>query len=262
MSSYRKNLARLPKGTVLLLVCVTVLGLLLRFTNLAEKPYWLDETYTLLRASSYSAKAATEELFNGQVIKTGDILRYQQPSAQDQGAVGTIAGLASEEPQHPPLYFLLTRAWAQLFGHDKISLRALPAMASLLALPVIYWLCLELFSSPLVGLLAMALVAVSPIQLRYAQEVRQYSLWTTLILLSSVLILRAIRQPTKLNWALYSITLLAGIYSHLLMGLVVIAHGLYVLIVEHFRFTKTLLSYLLAALAAFVVTLPWLALVE
>jgi uncharacterized membrane protein len=80
-------------------------------------------------------------------------------------------------------------------------------------------------------------------------------------LLSSVLILRAIRQPTKLNWGLYSVTLLAGIYSHLLMGLVIIAHGIYVLIVERFRLTKVLWGYLTAALVVFALMLPWLGLV-
>ncbi len=189
----------LKNNTAILLILIVIFGIFLRTTNLSQKPYWLDETYTLLRSSSYTGREATEKLSNGQVINVKDILQYQHPSSQDKGWMGTIKGLATEEPQHPPLYFLLTRIWLQLFGNSRLSTRSLPVIGSLLAFPAIYWLCLELFSSPLVGWLAVALVAVSPINLRYAQEVRQYSLWTTLVLLSCATILRAIRQPTKLN---------------------------------------------------------------
>jgi len=248
-----------PKNKVIiLLILVVIFGIFLRITNLNQKPYWYDEAYTLLRSSGYSALEANENLSNGQVISVEDGLRYQHPSSQDKGAMGTILGLASEEPQHPPLYFLLTRIWAQLFGNSKSSMRSLPVICSILAFPAIYWLCLELFSSPLVAWLAMALVAVSPIHLRYSQMARQYSLWTTLILLSCAAILRAIRQPTKLNWAVYCLIISIGIYCHLLMGLVVIAHGIYILAIEGFRLTKIVIGYLVSSLVAIIVAFPWL----
>ncbi|OLP16038.1 hypothetical protein BST81_22665 [Leptolyngbya sp. 'hensonii'] len=133
-----------------------------------------------------------------------------------------------------------------------------PVIGSFLAFPVIYWLCLELFSSPLVGGLAMALVAVSPINLRYAQEVRQYSLWTTLILLSCATIFRAIRQPTKLNWGVYSLVITIGLYCHLLTGLVIITHGIYILTLERLRLTKVVIAYLVSSSIAIAVTFPWL----
>lgn len=252
MFNSRKN------NAIILLIVVVIFGVFLRVTNLSQKPYWLDESYTLLRSSSYTAQEATENLFTGQIIRAEEALRYQQPSFHDKGMMGTVTGLAIEEPQHPPLYFLLTRIWAQHFGDSKLSLRSLPVIGSLLAFPAIYWLCLELFASPFVGGLAMALFAVSPINLRYAQEVRQYSLWTTLILLSCAAILRAIRQPTKLNWGLYSLIISMGIYCHLLMGLIVIAHGIYVLAVERFRLTKTAVAYLVSSCIALVISFPWL----
>lgn len=248
---------RSPRYIIILLILVVSFGSLLRLTNLNQKPYWLDETYTLLRASSYTAQAATAALFDGHVLSVADVLRYQQPSAHDQGALGTITGLATEEPQLPPLYFLLTRVWAQHFGTAPFAVRSLPAMASLFTFPVIYWLSLELFASPLAGWLAMALVAVSPINLRYADEARPYSLWLLLMVLACAAILRAIRQPTKRNWGLYAGVIALGFYCHLLTGLVVLAHGLYILAVGRWRGTKTVLTYVVSAFAAITVAVPW-----
>lgn len=45
----------------------------------------------------------------------------------------------------------------------------------------------------------MALIAVSPFHVLYAQEAREYSLWTVTILLSSAALLRAMRVKTKLS---------------------------------------------------------------
>jgi uncharacterized membrane protein len=241
----------------ILFIIVIVLGVFFRGANLSQKPYWLDETYTLLRSSGYTAQEATQRLFNGQLIRVEDILQYQYPSAQDGGTAGTIAGLAMEEPQHPPLFFLLARGWGQLFGHSKLSMRSLSVLGSLLTLPAIYWFCLELSVSPLVGLLTMALVAISPIQIRYAQEVRQYSLWLAVVLLSCAVILRAIRQPTKLSWGIYSLTIAVGFYCHLLTGLVVIAHGIYLVVRERLHLTKSFVAYLSSAAIAVVAALPW-----
>jgi len=71
----------------------------------------------------------------------------------------------------------------QWFGSSVTVTRGLAALISLFVFPCIYWLCLKLFKS---GWMAMALVAVLPIHVVYAQEAREYSLWPAAILLSSV----------------------------------------------------------------------------
>ena len=216
-----------------------------------------DETYTLLRVSSYSEQDAVKELLTGQIIKADDFLKYQTISS-DQGIIGTIAGLAKEEPQLPPLYFLAAKFWAQAFGTSKLAMRSLSVVGSLLSFPVIYWLCLELFASSAIGWMAMALFAVSPTNLRYAQEIRPYSFWLTMILMTCVLLLRAIRQPTKSNWGLYTFFSIMALYWHLLTGLVVIAQGLYVLCLEGFRITRITVAYGVSLGISVACLLPWL----
>ncbi|NJN88836.1 MAG: hypothetical protein HC881_24335, partial [Leptolyngbyaceae cyanobacterium SL_7_1] len=228
----------------------------MRFTNLDQKPYWHDEIYTSLRASGYTAEEAIQALYHGQMIDVETLLTYQRP-APERTAIDTLTGLATEEPHHPPLYYVMARFWAEWFGSSITAMRSLPALISLLALPAMYWLCWELFASPMVGKMAMALLAISPIYIRYAQEARQYSLWVVLILVSSAVLVRAVRQKIAVNWGVYAIAMIPALYCHLLSVLVVLGHGVYVLAIERFRLSRTVLGYLLASLIGMVWFLPW-----
>ncbi len=245
------------KWRQLLIVIVIALGIFFRLVNLDQKPYWHDETFTSLRVSGYRLAEATKQLYNGQEISVAD-LRHYQGLTSDRSAIDTVQRLAEEVPQHPPLYFVMARFWAQGFGSSITAMRSLPALISLLLLPTVYWLCLELFASALVGWMAVALFAASPIYVHYAQEARPYSLWTVLIGLSSIALLRALRQPKKLQWGIYAITVMASLYCHIFSGLVCLGHGIYVLAIARFRLTKVVTSYFLASLLGIFGFMPWL----
>lgn len=243
---------------------VLILGIWFRFAHLDQKPYWQDETYTLLRLSGYSLTEANQRLYTGQKINVTDIQRYQQLSP-NTNAIDTIQRLAEEVPQHPPLYFVMARFWAQIwspwFGDSAATVRSFSAVISLFGFPAIYWLGRELFDSPLVGWMAMGLFAVSPIYIRYAQEARPYSLWIVLVLLSSAALLQAIRNPNWRNWGIYAVATAAACYCHLLSGFVILGHGIYSLTVAQCRFSKMLQSYLIASLLGVALFLPWLGIV-
>jgi uncharacterized membrane protein len=155
----------------------------------------------------------------------------------------------------------MERYWVEWFGNSVAVRRSLSAVISLLVFPCLYWLCIELFQSPMVGWVAIAEIAISPFHVLYAQEAREYSLWTVTILLACAALLRAIRLQTKLSWGIYAVSLALGLYSYLFSGLVAFAHGIYVAIIERFRFTRTLTAYLLATLAGLVAFVPWIVMV-
>lgn len=180
-----------PTWLRFLIIIILVLGLFFRFVNLDRKIYWMDETYTSLRISGYTESEVAQQLLEGQILSLQDLHQYQRINPE-KSIVDTVKGLATEEPQLAPLYFILVRFWAQMFGDSVVAIRSFSAFLSVLAFPCIYWLCLELFESSLVGGLACMLLAISPFQLVYAQEARQYSLWTVAILLSSASLLREI----------------------------------------------------------------------
>src|SRR5207248_4961479 len=93
--------------------------------------------------------------------------------------------------------------------------------------PGLYWLCRELFGCSRTAWMAVALLAVSPFHVLYAQEAREYSLWTVAILLSSAALLRAARLQTRRTWWAYAASVALGLYSHTLFVLVAGAHGAY-----------------------------------
>jgi len=250
----------------ILIVVILITGIWFRFTNLERKVYSFDESITSLRISGYTWTEMVQQDFQGKTISVQDLQRKYQQINPEKTWWDTVKGLATEEPQLSPLYFILARFWVQLFGPQVATVRSLSALISLLVFPSIYWLCWELFRSASVGWMAVTIVAVSPFHVLYAQEARPYMMFAVVVLLSNAILLRAIalqNSPTtsklsKAVWSIYAIALTLGLYSSLLFFLVVLAHGIYVIITENWRFGKTLIAYLLASAAATIIFAPWI----
>ncbi|MFN6563372.1 MAG: glycosyltransferase family 39 protein [Nostoc sp. ChiSLP01] len=240
-----------------LIVILLILGIFFRFAYLDRKVYSHDEAYTSLRISGYTKTEFVRQVFNGQVFAVGDIQKYQQPNSE-KGLINTINSLALEDAQHPPLYYVMVRLWMQLFGNSVATTRSLSAIISLLAFPCIYWLCLELFQSPIAAWISVAFLTVSPFHLLYAQEAREFSLWMVTILLESAALLQAIRLNNKKFWGIYAVTVALGLYTFLFSGLLAIAYGIYVFAIERFRFTKIVKAYLIATSLGFLAFIPWI----
>ena len=246
-------------------VVLLVLGIFFRFVNIDRKIYWHDEAYTSLRVAGYTSKEVGEQVFNGQVINVKDLEKYQRINPE-KSLADTIKSLEIDDAQHPPLYYILVRLWVQWFGNSISVTRSLSALFSVLVLPCVYFLCLELFESSLVGWVAIALISISPFHVLYAQEAREYSLWTLLILLASWALLKALRFHTEGKkaihlvgrWGTYAAAIGLGIYTFPFTGLVGVGHGIYVIVTERFRLTKSVVAYLLASIIAFLSFVPWL----
>ncbi|MEG3976402.1 glycosyltransferase family 39 protein [Microcoleus sp. herbarium8] len=246
-----------PKGLRVVIVILLLLGIFFRFGNLGGKVYWIDEAYTSLRMSGYTESEFIEQVVDGKIREIQYLQKYQRINSE-KSVVDTVKGLALEEPQLAPLYFITTRFWVQLFGDSIAVTRSMSAVFSLLALPCMYWLCLELFESSLTAWLGVSLLAVSPFQIVYAQEARPYSLFVLVILLSGAALLRAMRLKTNSSWAIYAVTVALGFYSHLLFALVALGHGIYVAISEKLRFKKNIIGYLLASITGIMAFSPWI----
>lgn len=240
-----------------LIIILLAIGVFFRFVNLDKKVYLHDEAVTSIRIGGYTRSEITQQIFNGDIIGVEDLQKYLRPNSE-KGLSDTIRSLAIEDSQHPPLYYVMLRFWMQQFGSSVAVIRSLSAFISLLVFPSLYWLCLELFGSSLVGWVAIALIAISPFHLVYAQVAREFGLWTVTILLSSAALLQAMRLKTKFSWGIYAVTLAIGLYTFLFSGLVAIAHGIYVVISESFRLSKTVTAYLLASLVGILAYAPWI----
>lgn len=231
------------------------LGIFFRLGNLDLKPYWYDETYTSLQISGYSDPEVRQQV-NGTIVTVADLQTYQYPSP-DKSVSDTVRLIAQKEPQLTPLYFVFTRFWVAIFGDSVAVTRSFSAVSGVLAMLLIYWLGKELFQSQTVGMFAVALFAVSPFHILYAQEARPYSLWTAAILITNIALLRATRSQMIGGWLVYALTAIFGLYTHLFSVLVAFGHGVYVLLIERLRLTKTLIGYVLAMIVVSAAFLPW-----
>lgn len=238
---------------VVLLVAV-LLGVLLRFEALGQKIFWGDESDTALIISGYTY-AEFKTLFDGRLTSMAALAMYQQPNAA-RGPVAIVRSLATEDAKHPPVFYVLERQWAQLFGPSIASLRALAAVFGVLTLLAMYWLCSELFESPTVRYVGVALLAVSPFQIVYAHEAREYTFLSALTLAASAALLRALRRNQRSDWVLYLLCVALGIYSAFLFGVVILVHAIYV-IALYYRTPKLARNFFIAAAAGVAPFLLW-----
>lgn len=86
---------------------------------------------------------------------------------------------------HPPLYYLLLHPWQWFMGEAAWMMRFAGVIASTLAVAALYALAQRTLHNTPISLLAAASLAISPLQIWLAQDVRSYPFFTLLGLLSS-----------------------------------------------------------------------------
>jgi uncharacterized membrane protein len=203
-----------------------VLGIGFRIFDLGDRVFWVDEVATAMRIAGYTKSELMVQLRDTPALTPIDLKNYIHLTL-DTSWSQTWQALI-QHPEHAPLYFLLLRCWAQLWGSSIVALRSLSVLFSVMAIPLMGRLAYQLFRSHLTAWLTMVLVALSPFLVAYGQEARAYSLWTVTILLSWSLLLQALETSQYRYWSLYSLSITLGLYTQILSVLVILAQGLYV----------------------------------
>jgi uncharacterized membrane protein len=179
------------------LVAILLLGFALRLHRLGADSLWYDETVSVhLAAKSIPALVAHT---------AGDI--------------------------HPPGYYLLLHVWVRLAGLSEFATAYLSLFFGLVLVALAYRLAARFFDWR-VGLLAAFLVAVSPYNLWYSQEVRMYTLGAALGLGLLAVVLSLATEPDRLPpWsrlALYALFGALGLWTLYYFAFLLIAVNLVV----------------------------------
>jgi len=136
-----ERLDHLPASTEIVVVGVVAVlaGAVLRFSTTSS--LWLDESLSVNIAR----------------LPAGDLVRWLRHDG------------------HPPLYYLLLHVWTDVFGSGDIAARALSGVFGLLTIPLA-WIAGRRRGGPLLGWIAVIVVALSPFAVRYSDEARMYSM--------------------------------------------------------------------------------------
>ncbi|MFJ9006297.1 glycosyltransferase family 39 protein [Streptomyces canus] len=126
-------------------------------------------------------------------------------------------------------YYVLMHIWIAIAGDSPTAMRipgavAMAASAGLLAL-----LGRRLFTTQ-AGLLAGLAFAVVPVTTRYGQEIRPYAFAVAAVLLSTLLLARALDKPSFKVWVAYTLSVPLIGWSHLASMAVLGAHLAMILI--------------------------------
>ncbi|HEU5089881.1 MAG TPA: hypothetical protein VFT99_20640, partial [Roseiflexaceae bacterium] len=156
---------------------------------------------------------------------------------------------------HPPLFYLLPKAWFDLGGGSTQWVRYFPLVASVVGIVPFRAICRELRLGAAQTNLAFLLISVNGLLVYYAQELRVYSLLMTLALCSIWVFLRFFNGAgSRWIWvALFGVNLVL-VYSHLFGWLVLGVEWLALVIWQRNR----LLAFSLVLVAVAACLAPWL----
>jgi 4-amino-4-deoxy-L-arabinose transferase-like glycosyltransferase len=167
--------------------------------------------------------------------------------------LNSILGFVAADLIHPPLFYLLLKIWIGIGGESTLWLRMLPAIFSIAAIPLYLLICRELAIRTWTTVLALFFFAVNGALIKYAQEVRMYSLLLLLTTASMLLFLRYLSGKDRI-WILALVNLLL-VYTHYFGWFVILSELAFVLIWRRQLANKTIRMSAFV-LAAFV---PWAA---
>jgi hypothetical protein len=189
--------------------------------------------------------AAFDESFFGDEMFT-----YVISTRPDLHAV--LAGVRSDLEITPPLYFVV--AWAfQKLGDPFTFLRLPSLLAGVATVPLVYLLGLQTVGRR-AALVATGLFALSPLAIYYATEARAYALMTLLLVLSTIVLLRAIETNDRRWWAALALLAAGAMYTHYTAIFVLATQAGWALFAHRQLVRPLLLTHGAAAL----LYLPWL----
>jgi 4-amino-4-deoxy-L-arabinose transferase-like glycosyltransferase len=146
----------------------------------------------------------------GDSLTRDELSTYAVVAGHDLDAV--IDLVRSNFEGTPPLFFVL--AWmTKGIGSTPHGLGLTSMFAGVAAIPLVYLLGLRTVGRP-AGMVAAALVALSPFLIFFSTEARAYSLLMALVLLSTLCLLEALRDGRLRWWIAYGGCSVLAMYTH------------------------------------------------
>ena len=182
-----------------------------------------------------------------------------------RGDLGQIWDMTSVDV-HPPFFYFALKMWSSIFGTTDIAMRFMSVFFGLIAIVFIFHLLKRFFGIRVAGL-GTIFAAVSPMLVRYGQEMRMYTMVLAIVMAATYFLSLALdnakEKKGRKYFVIYAILIAMGMWTHYFAAFAWIAHV--VAIVVHFGgfkklfknkivFKRLLFTYIFAVL----LFVPWL----
>ena len=191
---------------IIAVTCLIYIGL--RFWNLTAQCLWFDEIFSV-----HAAGLEFENLF----------------------------WFVAQDLIHPPLFYILLKLWIMLGGESLFWLRFFSVFFSIISLPPLFFLCRELKLGYSTISLALFFLAANGCLIKYAQEVRMYSVLLFFALFSMWLFVRFLHLGKNI-WILTIVNILL-VYTHYFGWLIVLSEITAIIILQRIKIRQMLVMF-------------------
>lgn len=154
-------------------------GFILRLRNILNRDFWYDEAFT-----GVTVKAGFWESIQ---ITINDV--------------------------HPPLYYILLKAFSSFFDYSVLSVRFFSVILGILGIWAIYLFAKELFGRK-AALFASLIAAISPFAIQYSQEGRMYSMLSFFTVMGAYFFFRGLKTQKQKYFVFWGIFLGFSALTH------------------------------------------------
>lgn len=177
-----------------ILFLILAIGAFLRFYNINGRSLWYDEACSLS--------------FTG--YDWSDILTHRYMAR--------------------PVYFIILKLWVGLFGSGEFVARFPSVIFGIASILFIYKIAKLLFDKN-IGVLSAFLISISPYQIYYSRELRNYSLFLLLTLFSMLIFIKILEKGRSILYFLYVLINILLIFTHPFGLYIILAQAVYLLVI-------------------------------
>ncbi|MBQ2639123.1 glycosyltransferase family 39 protein [Candidatus Saccharibacteria bacterium] len=167
---------------------------------------------------------------------------------------------------HPPFFYFALKIWSSIFGTTDISMRFMSIFFGLIAIIFLYQLLKRWFGVKPAAI-ATIVASVSPMLIRYGQEMRMYTMVLMIVFIATYFLSLALEKGTKREgrkyWIIYAVLVSIGMWTHYFSAFMWLSQFIAIIIFfggpkKIFKDKEKLKTILLTYVLAILLFLPWI----
>lgn len=124
---------------------------------------------------------------------------------------------------HPPLYYLVLKIWANVFGWSELALRSLSVIFYGASIAVAGCFIKRHFNAR-AAIYVLTMLLLAPLLMRYGFEIRMYAMASLIGVAATVMLVRAHSSKRWTDWLIYGALVALGMYTLYYLALLWLAH--------------------------------------